>query len=56
MTAIGVTVFILGPDEVKNIITLLTGIVLAAFGVEGFIGYIYRQSRLRATEIIVSKE
>lgn len=56
VTAIGVTVFILGPDEVKNIITLLTGIVLATFGVEGFIGYIYRQSRLRATEIIVSKE
>lgn len=55
MIAIGVTVFILGPDEVKDIITLLTGIVLTAFGIEGFIGYIYRQSRLRATEIMVSK-
>lgn len=51
--ATGVTVFIIGPDEVKDIITMLTGIVLTAFGVEGFIGYIYRQSRLRATEIMI---
>lgn len=52
----GVTVFILGPDAVKDIITMLTGIVLTAFGIEGFIGYIYRQSRLRATEMMIKDD
>ena len=48
----GIVVLILGPDKIKTVITMLTGIVLTVYGREGFIGYIYRQSRLRATEIM----
>lgn len=48
----GIVVLILGPDKIKTVITMLTGIVLTVYGIEGVIGYIYRQSRLQTTEIM----
>ena len=52
---VGVTVFILGPEGVEKAIILLTGIVLTVYGIEGLIGWVHRQSRLRQMEMLTRK-
>lgn len=44
----GLVVFTVGAEEIKDMLALLTGIVLTVYSVNGFIGYFNRRSRLKA--------
>lgn len=52
VTCVGVAVFIVGPEKLESAVTLLTGIVLVCYSVNGFISFIYRESRLRQIQLL----
>lgn len=47
----GIIVFMAGADTIKDVLALLTGIVLTVYSVNGFIGYFNRQLLLEHEEI-----
>lgn len=44
----GIIVFTVGADKIMNSIALLTGIILAVYSINGFIGYFKRRSLFKA--------
>lgn len=49
----GVFILILGPAKIESYVTLMTGIVLICYAVNGFIGYFHRKSRYRQIQILM---
>ncbi len=48
----GVAVFIVGAEKIESAITLLTGIMLILYSVNGFISFVQRESRLRQIQLL----
>lgn len=49
---VGLTVFVLGAEKIESAITLLTGITLILYGVNGFVSFLQRESRLRQIQLL----
>lgn len=50
--ACGVAIIVAGPERVSSFVTIFTGIVLTIYSLNGFIGYLLRESRLRQQHLL----
>jgi uncharacterized membrane protein HdeD (DUF308 family) len=48
----GTIVFIVGPEKIESIVTLITGIMLILYSINGFISFLQRESRLRQIQLL----